>query len=820
VDTFIFALDNWISDSTTDQSRPNGLHASENEKVWDTPGSYGEPYLYPLPFCNVFNGVTNPDIKYIASNDVPVNTKYFYPVRVQTSDFFNKTTSIYYNTALDISEKILHDVRNDLCKILFLFIGEGQNTSESRHELIYKQAELLNIKLTSIIFIDANMLNYVYKEKNILTYYFNCWEYHNSALPENILIEIENNIKTKQPRSKRFINFNRRAHLHRLFLTDMLVEAGIDKNMILTMGAGAYVTPTPHISSEIFQSKSFDAYKDRIQNIINLLPITYDVQDFYTNNPVELNIKAQLDAYICITSETYFYRGKDCINMFFSEKTFKPIVCLQPFIMVNYAHSLKFLRQLGYKTFSPYINESYDDIEDGDERLKAIFNEISRLNNFTDSELQQLMIDLLPVLLHNESVYRNNLKLQSGGKYLLQTIMNDWNNAKNVAMIGLGKLGKECAEVMAGKHKVDGYDINPVQSQFINVRTTLEEAVKNKDIVFIAVPTPHDPAYGGESPISHLPPKDFDYTTVKDCLAAVHKATTPDQLIVLISTVLPGTVRKQLIQYLPDRRFVYNPYLIAMGTVKQDMVNPEMIIIGTKNGESNADSEQLISFYKTFINNNARVVQGTWDEAESIKIFYNTFISAKLSLVNMVQDVAEKNGNINVDVVTEALKDSTYRIMGPAYMTAGMGDGGACHPRDNIALRYMAKELNLGYDLFASIMESRELQAKNIALRCLKEDGHVCIVGKAYKPSVPYINGSYSLLIGHYISENGGLVTYYDPNTGDDQFNSNAKVYLIGYWENWIQNIQWPDNCIVIDPWRKFSTNNPTIKVIHYGNTR
>ena len=61
----------------------------------------------------------------------------------------------------------------------------------------------------------------------------------------------------------------------------------------------------------------------------------------------------------------------------------------------------------------------------------------------------------------------------------------------------------------------------------------------------------------------------------------------------------------------------------------------------------------------------------------------------------MIQDVAEKQGNINVDVVTDALKNSNQRIMGPRYMKAGMGDGGACHPRDNIALRWMSDNLEL-----------------------------------------------------------------------------------------------------------------------------
>ena len=72
-----------------------------------------------------------------------------------------------------------------------------------------------------------------------------------------------------------------------------------------------------------------------------------------------------------------------------------------------------------------------------------------------------------------------------------------------------------------------------------------------------------------------------------------------------------------------------------------------------------------------------------------------------------------------------------------------------CHPRDNIALRYMADNLGLGYDLFDAIMRAREVQAENMAKRCLEYGKNVTIVGKAYKPNVPYTNGSSSMLVEH-----------------------------------------------------------------------
>jgi len=403
-----------------------------------------------------------------------------------------------------------------------------------------------------------------------------------------------------------------------------------------------------------------------------------------------------------------------------------------------------------------------------------------------------------------------------------------------IGFIGVGKLGMPCAEEIVHKgHTVDGYDVAEVQSDYVNVVNSIEEAVSNKEIVFIAVPTPHDPLYDGNAPTAHLPTKDFSYDIVKEVLFEANKHMTEDQLLVLISTVLPGTTRQQFVQLVTNTRFVYNPYLIAMGSVAWDMVNPEMVMIGTEDGRETGDAKQLVEFYKTVMENDPRYVVGTWDECECIKVFYNTFISTKISLVNMIQDVAEKQGNINVDVVTKALAESTMRIMGKQYMTAGMGDGGACHPRDNIALRYMAEELDLGYDLFDAIMNAREIQAENLAKELVKHSKEnkmpIYIHGKAYKPKVSYLDGSYSLLVGHYCEAMGYPVKYIDPYTGDDFEPSKPGVFLLAHSAEVTYEYTGkqstdelycviPMGSIVIDPWRKFQSQ--ASKVIHYGNTR
>lgn len=401
------------------------------------------------------------------------------------------------------------------------------------------------------------------------------------------------------------------------------------------------------------------------------------------------------------------------------------------------------------------------------------------------------------------------------------------------AMIGCGKLGLPCAEVMNEHYDVVGYDVIKDTNATIPLLNSIEEAVCKRDLIFVAVPTPHSPEYGGSTPIANMPPKDFDYGIVQDVLTEINKHVSKAQLVVLISTVLPGTVRLHLEPCITNARFIYNPYLIAMGSVKWDMINPECIIIGTEDGSLTGDANTLIDFYKPIMENDPKINVGTWDEAEAIKIFYNTFISAKIGLVNMIQDVAEKNGNINVDVVTDALKAATQRITGPRYLTAGMGDAGACHPRDNIALRYLAERLDLGYDLFHAIMHSRDQQAKNMALKLVKlakeHNLPVVIHGRAYKPYVPYTIGSYSELVGHFVEAEGVKVSYADPLTGD-VWTGCAVILMahnpaVTYFGTGVE-IK-PDQfyfyvepgSVILDPWRTIN-NIDGCTIIYYGDTR
>lgn len=379
---------------------------------------------------------------------------------------------------------------------------------------------------------------------------------------------------------------------------------------------------------------------------------------------------------------------------------------------------------------------------------------------------------------------------------LEQVVGNNKMYGEKIGFIGLGKLGLPCAEAIAKKgFDVAGYDIVDKRSDLVEIRDSIKDLCCDRDIVFVASPTPHDEGYDGRLPTSNKPVKDFNYDSVKKVLEKCNRHMTSTQSLVLISTVLPGTIRRELAPLVDNVKLLYNPYLIAMGTVAKDLLNPEMIMIGTMKGvyKTAQKAQQLESFYNQVCENSPRIEFGTWEDVECMKIFYNTFISNKIALVNMIQDVAHKLGNIDVDKVTGALSKSSMRIVSSKYMKAGMGDGGSCHPRDNIALRWLAEELGLGYDMFGSIMTAREKQAENMARAILKHGKAVCFSSDTYKPGTDLVEGSYSLLVQHYVQKHGGIIA--------NGIDTPVEV-LVRVHES--DQISADNHTIIFDPWRSY----------------
>ena len=231
--------------------------------------------------------------------------------------------------------------------------------------------------------------------------------------------------------------------------------------------------------------------------------------------------------------------------------------------------------------------------------------------------------------------------------------------------------------------------------------------------------------------------------------------------VIVISTVLPGTIRRDIKPLLSEyTKLCYNPFFIAMGTTMEDFLRPEIILFGVDDEEA---AKKAKKFYRTI--NHAPFYETTIENAELIKVTYNTFIGTKIAFVNSVMEMCHHLPNTNVDEVMNALKMCNKRIISDKYLSGGMGDGGGCHPRDNIALSWLSDELGLRFNWFDNIMKQREVQTEWLVDMIEKESNGlpITILGKSFKPQTNITTGSPSILLFNILRERGLSATMYDP---------------------------------------------------------
>jgi hypothetical protein len=214
---------------------------------------------------------------------------------------------------------------------------------------------------------------------------------------------------------KKFLNLNRRWRLHRPALVALIHERKLLPHGYVSLGqaddnkswdetwAGSYSTygTFPEIRGRLFKGASLK----------NLLPLYVDTTDLVTNRAQtfaeDLIDNFYIDTYFSVVSETNYDSGPGKDGRFLTEKTFKCIVLGHPFILVSPPHSLDLLKKIGYKTFSPFIDESYDKEENDSKRLLAIVNEIERLCNLSSQELAVFLDECKKICWHNYEVFNN-----------------------------------------------------------------------------------------------------------------------------------------------------------------------------------------------------------------------------------------------------------------------------------------------------------------------------------------------------------------------------------------------------------------------------
>lgn len=241
------------------------------------------------------------------------------------------------------------------------------------------------------------------------------------AFLENNNLETENhnnlNISIKK-KNKLFLFYNGSNRYHRGVLVSEFLQKGLDKK--------SYMSAHFNSIDATYQSTVPGIYQNHFKYLLdnpNLLPIKLnDVQEI---NNISWRINDHefhhySDSYLYINTETKFmpsdinkkyeWISHDTSMMdsyFITEKTMKAFIGKMPFIMVGFQNTLAALRELGYKTFHPYIDESYDSIIDYDERLQVIIKEINRLANFSQDQWLEWYEKVHPIAMHNFYHFKN-----------------------------------------------------------------------------------------------------------------------------------------------------------------------------------------------------------------------------------------------------------------------------------------------------------------------------------------------------------------------------------------------------------------------------
>jgi UDPglucose 6-dehydrogenase len=431
-----------------------------------------------------------------------------------------------------------------------------------------------------------------------------------------------------------------------------------------------------------------------------------------------------------------------------------------------------------------------------------------------------------------------------------------------VGFIGLGKLGLPVAlAINSYGFDVCGTDINndvathlicrkipykeELADDLLKTHTIqwchdVDNVIRNSDVIFMPVQTPHNERYEG---ITRLPPerKDFDYSylvqAVKNFANALHLSSDPSpKTLVIISTVLPGTIRREIMPLIKDDKriiLIYNPFFIAMGTTIHDFLDPEFVLLGM-NDTSQIPGHLLYIYNELYMGktrnfiakggNNFYQVMSI-ESAELTKVAYNTFITSKICIVNTLMEICHKIPGANIDDVTKALKNANKRIVSTMYMNGGMGDGGGCHPRDNIAMSWLAKKIDLSYDWFENLMLSREKQAEFFAQLIIDNyvfGDKVYILGYEFKPETNLTTGSHALLVYNLLKDSplADDLTLLQSSGSEDYIfewpDNRKRIFFIGCKQQKFAKYKFRSGSVVIDPFR-YIPDQPGVRVIRVG---
>ncbi|MBK9271302.1 MAG: UDP-glucose/GDP-mannose dehydrogenase family protein [Saprospiraceae bacterium] len=333
------------------------------------------------------------------------------------------------------------------------------------------------------------------------------------------------------------------------------------------------------------------------------------------------------------------------------------------------------------------------------------------------------------------------------------------------------------------------------KSHRLSFTTELTVAVKNAEIVFLALPTP--PGEDGSADLSYV------LSVAKQLTALIEHYT----VIVNKSTVPVGTaekVQKILEESLPADLFdvVSNPEFLREGVAVEDFLRPDRVVVGTS---SERAAQRMKQLYEPFVRQGNPIYLMDLRSAELTKYAANAYLAMRISFMNEMANLCEETG-ANVDMVRLGI-GSDNRI-GKRFLFPGIGYGGSCFPKDVKALYQTAQQHDYHFRILEAVMQVNQLQKNFFSQKLYNRLGEslegkrLAVWGLAFKPNTDDIRESPALeMIEAYLGK-GAQISVYDPEAMDNvraQF-GNRLIYAEGMYDA----LDGADALLIMTEWSEF----------------
>ncbi len=380
-----------------------------------------------------------------------------------------------------------------------------------------------------------------------------------------------------------------------------------------------------------------------------------------------------------------------------------------------------------------------------------------------------------------------------------------------IGVIGAGYVGLVTGACLASLgHQVTLRDIDPAKVELIaageppihedglkqlmhecrdRLRATLDmkEMLEASEIVFIAVDTP--PTHSGDADLSRV-------MTVLDEIEAIGAGS--GHVLVMKSTVPVGTgerVRAELDKRgLSDIGYCSNPEFLKEGVAIADFLSPDRVVVGDFRA---ADGDRVAALYEPL---GAPILRTSVPTAEMIKYASNAFLATKISFINEIANVCEEVG---ADVTEGAEGMGLDARIGPKFLSAGVGFGGSCFPKDVSALKQLAGNSGYHFQLLTSVIEVNELQKRRVVGKLKRHLGdlegrEIALLGLAFKPGTDDMREASSVVLAARLLAEGARVRAYDPVALEA---ASQRLNAVALYDDPWQCVTGADAVVIVTEW-------------------